>query len=106
MPFTRPAEISNGVSLSDKVGRSETAFIAKDGAVDTLLAGIIDEFSPNKHGVGVSGSQHDVFSGADKLTALSSISVFITAIVPLEEFQATEITVFGEVPIWHFTASP
>jgi hypothetical protein len=89
MPFTRPAEISNGVSLSDKVGRSEVAFVSEHGAVDALLAGIVDELSPNKHGVSVSGSENDVFAGADKLTALSSVSVFIAAVVPFIELQAT-----------------
>ena len=89
MPFTRPAEISNGVSLSDKVGRTEAAFVSENSAVDALLAGIIDELSPNKHGVSVSGSEHDVLSGSDKLTSLSSVSVVIAAIVSLKELQAT-----------------
>jgi hypothetical protein len=86
MPFTRPAEISNGVSLSDKVGRAEAAFVPEHGAIDALLAGIIDELSPNKHGVSVSGSEHDMLTGSDKLTALSSVSVFIAAVMPLVEF--------------------
>ena len=86
MPFTRPAEISNGVSLSDKVGRSEAAFVSEYGTVDALLAAIVDELPPNKHGVSVSGSQNDVFSGSNKLTALSSVFVVITRIMPLIEF--------------------
>ena len=86
MPFTRPAEISNGVSLSDKVGRSEAAFVSEHGAVDALLAGIVDELPPNKHGVSVSGPQNDVFSGSNKLTALSSVSIVITTVMPLVEF--------------------
>lgn len=86
MPFTRPAEISNGVSLSDKVGRSEAAFVSEDGAVDALLPGIVDELSPNKHGVSVSGSKNDVLAGSDKLAALSSVSVFIATVMPLIEF--------------------
>jgi len=89
MPLTRPAEISDGVSLSDKVGRSELAFVSEHGAVDALLAGIIDELSPNKHGVSVSGSEHDVLAGTNKLTALSSVSVFIATVMPLVELQAT-----------------
>ena len=86
MPFTRPAEISNGVSLSDKVGRSEFAFVPEDGAVDALLAGIIDELSPNKHGISISGSEHDVLAGTNKLTALSSVSIIIATVVPFVEF--------------------
>ena len=89
MPLTRPAEISDGVSLSDKVGRSELAFVSEHGAVDALLPGIIDELSPNKHGVSVSGSEHDMLAWSDKLALPSSVSVFIAAVVPLVELQAT-----------------
>ena len=89
MPFTRPAEISNGVSLSDKVGRSEAAFVSEHGAVDALLPGIVDKLSPNKHGVAISGSKHDMLTGTDKLTALSSVLIFIAAVVPFVELQAT-----------------
>jgi hypothetical protein len=89
MPFTRPAEISDGVSLSDKVGRAEAAFVSEDGAVDALLAGIINELSPNKHGISVSGSEHDMLAGSDKLAALSSVSIIIAAVMPLVEFKTT-----------------
>jgi hypothetical protein len=99
MPFTRPAEISNGVSLSDKVGRSEFAFVSKHGTIDSLLSAIVDELSPNKHGISVSGSQHDVFAGADKLTSLSSVSIVIAAVVPLVEIKTTQIAVLRDVPI-------
>jgi hypothetical protein len=85
MPFTRPAEISNGVSLSDKVGRSDATFVSEHGAVDALLAGIIDKLSPNKHGIGVSGSEHDMLTGSNKLTSFSSVSVIIATVMPLVE---------------------
>ena len=84
MPLTRPAEISNGVSLSDKVGReiAVRGFVSKDGTIDTLLPAIVDELSPNKHGIAVSGSKHDMLAGSNKLTALSSVSIVIAAVMP------------------------
>lgn len=85
MPFTRPAEISNGVSLSDKVGRSQFAFVSEDGTVDALLSTVVDELSPNKHGISVACSKNDVLSGADELTALASVFVVIATIVPFVE---------------------
>jgi hypothetical protein len=86
VPFTRPRAISNGVSLSDKVGRSEAAFVSEDGAVDALLAGIVDELSPNEHGVSIPGSEHNVLSGADELASLSTVSIIIATVMPLVEF--------------------
>ncbi len=48
--------------------------------------GVVDVLSPNKEGIGVSGAEHDVLAGADKLTALSSVFVDIATVVPLVEF--------------------
>ena len=83
MPFTRPAEISNGVSLSDKVGRSEAAFVSEHGAVDALLAAVVDELSPDEHGVSVSGAKNDVLAGANELDPLATVSIFVGAIMSL-----------------------
>jgi hypothetical protein len=101
MPFTRPRAISNGVSLSDKVATavSPWRFVSEDGAVDANLAAIVDELSPNKHGVSVPGSEHDVLAGADKLAALSPVLVVIAAVMPLIEFEARPVAVLGDVPI-------
>ncbi len=100
MPLTRPRAISNGVSLSDKLGRLITSwgFISEHGAVDSLLPAVVDELSPNKHGVSVAGSEHDVLAGADELTSLSSVSVVIARIVPFIEFETGQIAVFRDVP--------
>lgn len=69
MPRTRPREISNGVSLSDKLGRKDLAFVAEDGAVDTVLSGlgVIDKSSPNKEGVCVEGPQDNVLARPNEL---------------------------------------
>lgn len=98
MPLTRPAEISNGVSLSDKVGRAVAAFVSEDGAVDALLAAIVDKFSPNKHGVSVSGPQDDVFAGANELASSPTVFISVAAVVPFIEFEATGIAILRHVP--------
>lgn len=75
MPLTRPAEISDGVSLSDKLTRLVRAFVAEHGAVDALLPAVVDEFSPHENSVRCRGAEDDVFSGSDELTSLASISI-------------------------------
>jgi hypothetical protein len=89
MPFTRPAVISDCVSLSDKVGRPELSLVSEHGAVDALLSAGVDKLSPNKHCVAVAGSKNDLFSGAGKQISLSSVFVFIAAVMPFIEFKAT-----------------
>jgi len=85
MPFTRPAEISDGVSLSDKVGRSIAGrgFVSEYGAVDAGLSAVVDELSPHKEGISVAGPENNVFSWSDKLASLSSVLVLVGAIVSL-----------------------
>ena len=63
-------------------------FVTKDSAVDTGLSAVVDKLSPNKHGVCVAGSEHDMLAGTDKLTALSSVSVIITGIMSFIKFKA------------------
>ena len=88
MPFTRPAVISDGVSLSDKLRGRDRSFVSEDGAFDSGLLGdcIIDIFSPNKEGVSSRCSQDDVEARADKLKSGASISVSLfSGIVSLVE---------------------
>src|SRR4051812_31711369 len=55
VPLTRPRAISNGVSLSDKLGREVATFVSEDGAIDALLLRdrVVNELAPDEHGVGV-----------------------------------------------------
>lgn len=103
MPRTRPREISNGVSLSDKLGREDRAFVAEHGAVDAMLfwLGIIDEPPPNKEGVGIERPQDDMLAGADKLAGLACLAG--GAVVPLVEFEAGRVAIFREIPVGHIT---
>lgn len=100
MPFTRPAEISNGVSLSDKVAGTIAGrrFVSEDGAIDASLSAVVDEFAPDEHGVSVAGSENNVFSWPDKLAALPSVFVLVGAVVSLIEFKATLVAVLCDVP--------
>lgn len=61
MPFTRPAVISDCVSLLDKVGREERPFVPKNGALDAFLLGdgVVNVFTPDEDGIGQRGSQED-----------------------------------------------
>src|SRR5262245_54253172 len=84
VPLTRPAEISNGVSLSDKLGREVRPFVSEEGAFDALLGrlGVVDVVSPNKGSIGCSGTENDVLARPDKLAALPAVSVSAARIVP------------------------
>ena len=48
MPAIRPYRISDSVSLSDKLGQFDRAFVSEERAIDSALAAVADEVSPNK----------------------------------------------------------
>jgi hypothetical protein len=77
--------ISDGVSLSDKVGREDGAFVSEQGAFDTFLLrqSVIDIFSPNKDGISSRGSQDNIESGADELISRAAVFVFVGAVMSL-----------------------
>jgi hypothetical protein len=64
------------------------AFVAEDGAVDSVFTAGVDELSPNKESVTVSRAKDDLFSGASKERALPAIGVTIARIVALVECEA------------------
>ena len=102
MPFTRPAEISDGVSLSDK-DRTFVAvrgFVSKDGAVDAFLLRdrVVDELAPDEHGIGIACPKNDVFSGANELASPATVSVSVAAVVPFVQFEAGDIAILCHVP--------
>ena len=74
------------------------AFVSEHGAVDALLSAVVDELSPNKEGVGISGAQDDMLAGADELAWPAAVLVVIFAVVSLIEFQARNIAVLCHVP--------
>lgn len=87
MPFTRPDEISDCVSLSDKLGREDRTLVAEHGAVDSLLAAGVDEFSPNKERVGISCAKDNLLAGAGEEVSLAAVTVAVAGIMSFIEFQ-------------------
>ena len=98
MPFTRPREISDRISLSDKLGREEVTFVSEDGAVDSVLPAVIDELAPNKERVSVAGSKDDVLTGPDELGLSTPIFVCAPGIVSFIERKAGRIAVLRQIP--------
>lgn len=70
-------------------------FVTKDGAVDPVLPAIVDEFAPDKHGVGISGTEHNAFSGADELSESPRPS---RGVVSAVQFEAGRIAIFRQIP--------
>lgn len=68
MPLTRPDEISNGISLSDKVAAFVEALVDEDCTVNSGLSAVVNELSPDEHGIALDGSEDDVFAGTDELS--------------------------------------
>jgi hypothetical protein len=83
MPLTRPRAISNGVSLSDKLGRAVATLVPEDRAVDPALSAVINELSPNKDRIAIPRPQHNVLARTDKLTPPPTITITITTVMPL-----------------------
>jgi hypothetical protein len=100
MPAMRPEDISNLIRLAYEVRAAVLRFIAEDRAVNTLLAGVVAEVSPDEEGISALGSEHDLFAGADELIAVagSPIGVSIARVVALVESDAIEVSVLREPP--------
>jgi hypothetical protein len=98
VPFTRPDEISNGVSLSDKLTGEMGTLVPEDRAADSALPTSVFESSPDKERVGFPGAEHDLFSGTAEKTAVSSVSIMASAIVSVIESTALFVAVFREPP--------
>lgn len=101
MPFTRPAEISDRISLGDKNTALNAPFVSEYGAVDSVLARIINEFSPNKHRVSFQCPQYNGLSRPYELTALPAIFVPIGAVVAFIKGETGSIAVLREPPVSH-----
>ena len=77
MPFTRPAEISDCVSLSDKLAALVARFVSEYRAVDAALPAGVREAAPHKHGIASFCAEDDFFSGADEQNASAAVCVFM-----------------------------
>lgn len=103
MPATRPDEISNGVSLSDKLRRLDRTGVAEQGALDAALGrlGVILVFSPDPNSVACIGSQDDVCAGADKLGEPLSNWPLPAAVMLEVQTEAGLVAVLCDVPVGH-----
>lgn len=79
MPLTRPAVISDGVSLSDKLGREDRAFVAEHGALDPVLLWdcVVNVIAPDEQGISSRGSKHDAETGTNELESLATVSIVV-----------------------------
>jgi hypothetical protein len=98
MPATRPEAISDLIRLAYEARAAVRSLIPKDGAVDSALAAVVDEFAPDPHSVSALGSQDDLFTGSDELGALTPVSISMGAVVPLVHGEAVFIAVLREPP--------
>ena len=98
MPATRPAEISDCVSLEDKLATAVPRFVAEHGAIDALLPTGVLESAPHKHGVSFSGSEDDFLAGTAEQNADSSIAVSVGRVMFFIERKAVRIAVFCQMP--------
>ena len=67
MPITRPAVISDRVSLADKLTGFVWPLVPEDGALNTDLSRVADVLSPDEHGVAGTSAENDVPSWPNKL---------------------------------------
>jgi hypothetical protein len=98
VPATRPREISDGVSLSDKERREDRAFVPEKRTLDPFLLRdrVVDVVSPNENSVPCIGSEDDVFTGADELIEFRAL--VSGAVVPPVQSEATSVSVLREPP--------
>jgi hypothetical protein len=98
MPAIRPEASSNRIRLSNEFGAAVLGLVSEDGAVDSLLSAIVNELSPNKHSVGVLGSQDDLFARADELRASLLAWLAQPTVVASVEREAIGVSVAREPP--------
>src|SRR5687767_5358728 len=109
MPAISPAEISDGVSLSDKLRTARRPFVAEDGTVDAFLRfpgalvdAVVKKLPPNKQRRQRLAwvVPHDVrFAWANELSYPSAVPVPLRWIVTLVHPQAFDVAVLRAPPV-------
>ena len=69
------------------------AFIAEHCAVDSLLAAIVDELSPDETGIGIFGSQDNLLARSDKELDDAPIGVRPSRIVSIVERETVTVAI-------------
>jgi len=80
MPAIRPEAISNLIRLAYEARAAAARFVPEDRAVDPVLSTVIDENAPDEEGIGMLGSEHNLFAGTNELVfgSLSAVCVSIS----------------------------
>lgn len=97
MPQTRPSDISDSVSLSDKEGREDRSLVPEEVAFDAGLpvAAVLRE-APRERGVSGFGAKDDLISGSDHKVA--NPFGFSRTVVAAIEVTDAKVSVLGEPP--------
>lgn len=98
MPAIRPEDISNLIRLAYKTRALMARLIAEYRAVDTLLATVVMEVSPDEEGISSFGSQHDLFPRSDELESLASICILSCGVMAFIKLEAIEIAFLRQPP--------
>ena len=100
MPAIRPAQISDGVSLSDKLGTEGLALVSEHGAVDSVLfwLGVVNKLSPHEQGVGAPCSQNDGLSRSNELRDLAMSGSLDSRVVAFIHRETRLVSVFRNPP--------
>lgn len=98
MPAIRPDAISNLIRLAYETRAEIARLVAERRAVDTLLAGVIVEVSPDPEGIGVLRAQDELLAGTDELPLPPAIGVPSAAVMPFVECEAGNVALLGEPP--------
>lgn len=103
MPAISPEAISNLVRLSYEFATLDGRFVAEHGAVDSLLPAVIEELSPDEHGIAGCGPQDNLFARPNEQFTLSAIRISVGAVVPLIKIKAITISILRQPPMPRFT---
>jgi len=105
MPAIRPDAISNCIRLANEVRAADFAFVAEDGAIDSVLAfsgslvnEVVDEVAPHEACVGALSSKDDFLSRPDEEFSLSPVPVVICRVVPLIKVDAVSVAILRQPP--------
>src|SRR5882672_4686753 len=105
MPATRPEAISDSIRLAYEFAAPVRAFIPKYGAVDALLAAVVDEFPPDEERVGRLGAEDDLLTWPHEDAARATVGVAAAGVVPLVECEAIEVAILRQPPQRRLTRS-
>ena len=101
MPAISPEAISNLVRLANESAALDRRLVPEHGAVDSLLAAVVDEISPDEDRVASLAAQHDFLARPNEQLSLSAVRVAVGAVVPFVEFKAVKVSVLRQPPMPH-----